>query len=459
MADAFDERYDAGVSEEEPEPEPRPRTRAAVAPEQPYALRGCVLTPERKIENGYVTVAGARIVSVGEAKPDAGVTVIDTDGVITPGLIDLHGHPEFNIFSAWEPPERYRNRYLWRKSPIYKEIVRKPWNALAKGKNNLLRDLTRYAEARALVGGVTAIQGASAMYPSKDEALVRNVDLRIFGQHKARATIDPLKEPAEKIAVFKNGIASGEITALYAHLAEGVDEQSRNEFQRFVDRGLLTRATVVIHGTAFTEQMFSDVKEAEAKLVWSPQSNLRLYGQTTMAADAIERGIPVGLGADWMPSGSQSLLAELRIARRCLVQQRIHLDEDALHKKLVRMVTSEAAMIAGLDDFIGSLQADRPADLIVFERHHQDPWMNIVEADPSWVSLASIGGDLAYGIPDWIHKLAGPVQLEEIPAWGTPMLIDTSYRANAAGKPPPPPLSEIRSKLIQRFPQTGPIFV
>ena len=29
--------------------------------------------------------------------------VIDTDGVILPGLIDLHGHPEFNVFAAWEP--------------------------------------------------------------------------------------------------------------------------------------------------------------------------------------------------------------------------------------------------------------------------------------------------------------------------------------------------------------------
>src|SRR5262245_31025598 len=103
MADAFDERYNAGVTEElaEPAPEPRARTRAAVAPEQPYALKGCILTPKRKIENGYVTVAGDRIVSVGKAKPDSAVTVLNTDGVITPGLIDLHGHPEFNIFSAW----------------------------------------------------------------------------------------------------------------------------------------------------------------------------------------------------------------------------------------------------------------------------------------------------------------------------------------------------------------------
>ena len=36
-----------------------------------------------------------------------------------------------------------------------------------------------------LVGGVTAIQGASQDYPKKAEALVRNVDLLIFGEQIA----------------------------------------------------------------------------------------------------------------------------------------------------------------------------------------------------------------------------------------------------------------------------------
>jgi 5-methylthioadenosine/S-adenosylhomocysteine deaminase len=459
--DSFDRRYGLGVPDELSEPEePRRRggSRAPVAPSEPFALKGCVLTPERKIEDGYVTIAGSTIVSVGKAKPDTGTTVIETEGVISPGLIDLHGHPEFNVFSAWEPPERYANRYRWRKSPIYKLVVRQPWNRIAKGKGNLLRDLTRYAEARALVGGVTAIQGASAMYPSKDEALVRNVDLQIFGQHKARASIDPLKEPAEKLKEFKDGIANGDITAFYAHLAEGVDATSENEFARFVSRGLLTAATVIIHGTALTEAMFADVKAAKAKLVWSPQSNLRLYGTTTAAARALDLGIPMGLGADWMPSGSQSLLDELRVARRVLVQQQVSLSEDALHKKLVRMVTDEAAAIAGLEASIGTLAPNRPADVAVFERHHNDPWRNVVEADPSWIRLVMIAGDLAYGQPAWIRTLVEPAAYEEVIAWGEPMLIDTSYRANAAGKPPPPPLQTIRANLVERFPQTGPIF-
>ena len=462
--DAFDRRYSIGVREAvaEPRPERRRRTRrsvrAAVSAPEPFALRGCVLTPERKIEKGHVVIAGAGIESVAKAAPD-GVKVIETEGVILPGLIDLHGHPEFNVFAAWEPPELFKNRYRWRASPIYKLVVRAPWNKLVKGKGGLIRDLTRYAEARALVGGVTAIQGASQMYPSPAEALVRNVDLAIFGQHKARATIDPLKEDTDKVKEWKEGIAAGEVDALYMHLAEGVDEQSRNEFGRLVKRGLLTKASVLIHATALTPEMLADVKDAGAKMVWSPQSNLRLYGQTTNAAEAIEREIPLGLGADWLPSGSQSLLAELKIARRVLVQQGVGLSEKALHKKLVRTVTEEGAAIAGLSEHLGTLAENRPADVLVMERRFEDPWRNVVEADPSWVQLVAISGDLAYGRPDWIGALADVSRLEQVIAWGKPMLIDTSYRANATGAEPPPPLKEVRAKLLERYPQTGPIFV
>lgn len=212
-------------------------------------------------------------------------------------------------------------------------------------------------------------------------------------------------------------------------------------------RGLLTKASVLIHATALTPEMLADVKDAGAKIVWSPQSNLRLYGDTTNAAEAIKREIPLGVGADWLPSGSQSLLAELKIARRVLVQQGVDLSEKALHKKLVRMVTEEGAAIAGLSEHLGTLAEGRPADVVVMERRFDDPWENVVEADPSWVQLVMMGGDLAYGRPDWIGELADAAQLEQVIAWGKPMLIDTSYRANATGAEPPPPLKEVRAKL------------
>jgi 5-methylthioadenosine/S-adenosylhomocysteine deaminase len=218
---------------------------------------------------------------------------------------------------------------------------------------------------------------------------------------------------------------------------------------------------VIIHGTALEPADLDEVAQAGAKLVWSPQSNLRLYGKTTLAGAAIQRGIAVGLGADWLPSGSPSLLAELKVARQSLIEE----GRPATARQLVRMITVEAARIAGLDDKLGLLKADRPADVLVLERRHPDPWEAVVQAAPSCVELVVLGGDVAYGRAAWVRKLAGvtndtdpdPGQTERLVAWGRSVLVDTSYSVKTPASPAPR-LADLRAALIARYPQVGPIF-
>jgi cytosine/adenosine deaminase-related metal-dependent hydrolase len=431
------------------------------APAEPIALRGCVLTPSGPVEDGFVVVGGGHHIEAVQAQKPQGVRVHDTDGVILPGMIDLHGHPEFNVFAAWEPPGLFTNRYVWRGSPIYQALVRDTQNRLLAA--GLGDAQLRYAEIRALVSGVTVIQGASGRNRSTEEALVRNVDLRIFGQHRARSMIDlpaPSSRDADKLRKIVTDIGNGEVDAFYLHLAEGRadNERSQKEFGRLVDayQGL-THATVIIHGCALTRDELGQVKDAGAKLAWSPQSNLRLYGQTTPVADALQLGIPVGLGADWLPSGSTSLLAELKVADRTLARQGHPLPP----RRLVEMVTSTAADIAGLAGQLGSLEAGRPADLVVLERGREDPYESVVAADPSWVQLVMIDGDLAYGREDLVTDLVDPAdrgRLEQVLAWGKPMLLDTSFRALPASPQLPPTMAQLRVALIAQYPQVGPIF-
>src|SRR5262245_27855135 len=162
-------------------PRPAAGTARRVAPERapesagPYCLRGCIVTPDAVIDPGYVSVDAGVMARIGPRRPQ-GIPLLDLeDSVVLPGLIDLHGHPEFNVFAPWEPPQRYANRYEWRASDAYEAVVKAPWNRLRE-EPSLGSVMTRYAEVRALVGGVTAIQGAGASYADPDEALVRNVD-------------------------------------------------------------------------------------------------------------------------------------------------------------------------------------------------------------------------------------------------------------------------------------------
>ena len=300
-ADLFDTQYTHGVTDAVGPPPPKARA----MPPAPFALHGAVITPDAAWSSGYVTVANGSIAEVSQVKPSS-VKVHETDGVIMPGMLDLHGHPEFNVFAAWEPPTLYANRYRWRASDVYRALVRDPQNKLIEQVPPGTQ--TRYAEVRALVGGVTGIQGASRASTATAEPLVRNVDLWAFGAHRARSMIDLPSETSrdmERLRTVLGQIASGEVTAFYLHLSEGArgDERSTTEFNRFMDLGVATAATNIIHGTALSADDWRTVADAGCRLVWSPQSNLRLYAQTTLAGAALDAGVPVALGADWLPVG------------------------------------------------------------------------------------------------------------------------------------------------------------
>jgi 5-methylthioadenosine/S-adenosylhomocysteine deaminase len=201
---------------------------------------------------------------------------------------------------------------------------------------------------------------------------------------------------------------------------------------------------------------FDQLAAKGGKLVWSPQSNLRLYNETTDIGAALAAGVPVALGADWMPSGSPSLLHEMKVAWQLITQSGIPVKPP----DLVRMVTGGAAEIAGLADKIGTLEVGRAADLTILQKRLDDPYENVVSAYPSWVDMVIIGGDMIYGRPDWIAELSTPADYEQVTAWGRPMLLDTRFGSpeDAGIDGPPRRLAEMRARLISRYPAVGPIF-
>jgi 5-methylthioadenosine/S-adenosylhomocysteine deaminase len=439
VADQFEADYAAGVLHEDPAPA-HPADTVPAGPIREFVLAGCVITSEGVLPRGFVGLGGPLLGAVTDTAPP-GAQPLETDGVILPGLLDLHGHPEYNVFAPWEPPETYANRGEWRGSHEYDRLVKQPYGKLKDDK--LVPTLTRYAEIRALVGGVTAVQGAAVSPSVLEESLVRNLDRRIFGQHRARSIIDLDRVAPKDLDGLHTGLDNHEIDAIYVHLAEGVDDTSRAEFDLLKSMQLLVPQIVIIHGTALTDAQLQEVAAAGAKLVWSPQSNLRLYGATTQAKRARELGIQLGLGADWVPSGSLSTLDELRVARQQLAAQQAPDDPRAL----VGMVTWDAATVAGLGGRLGDLKPGMPADVCVLERLHEDPWESVLRADPSAVQLVTIGGNVVYARSDWYDRLTDDPKGERVWAWGRQMTLDTTPR-----------LTDLRKAILASYIGAGPIF-
>jgi hypothetical protein len=135
-------------------------------------------------------------------------------------------------------------------------------------------------------------------------------------------------------------------------------------------------------------------------MVWSPFSNLLLYGGTADVAAAKAAGVAIALGCDWGPSGSRSLLGELKVAHLWSERNNIFTP-----RELVAMVTREAAGLLEWSPVLGSIEADKRADLLAISGDTGDPYLQLINAKENDVALVMISGVARVGIPSLMRSL------------------------------------------------------
>ena len=309
--------------------------------------------------------------------------------------------------SGNQPGDRSQNACALGSSPEYRRLVDSPQFALSPQGLDRQAETIKYAEVEALLGGGTALQGAPSL-AATDGLLVRNVEGTNFGRARIQSFVSPITSLAgADLDLVRGRMQSGATDAWLVHLAEGVRDADRRpgdpvssheEFATLKGKGLLSDTTVVIHGLALEAADFAEMRAAPsarldgtgdglgAKLVWSPLSNLLLYGHTAQVYDALAADVLVSLGTDWTPSGSRNLLGELKVAdvtlrassllgsNRALVPElsvegkhghEAREAERALDRLLVDMVTRNPAKTVRWYDKVGSIEAGKTADLFV----------------------------------------------------------------------------------------------
>ena len=136
----------------------------------------------------------------------------------------------------------------------------------------------KYAEVQTVAGGVTAIQGSPGSGTSAwDSMLARNVELYNFGQDGiSTCAVCGAADDDYSGSHLISQNQSGTLNAWFVHLAEGVDNSSKLEFDALWDKGLIMDETVAIHCAALDRSQFDKMATVGADLVWSPISNLLL---------------------------------------------------------------------------------------------------------------------------------------------------------------------------------------
>ncbi len=397
-----------------------------------FLLKGTLLLPagplegELLIEGEVITCAAA---SCSGEPGAAGATVIDTQGVISPGLLDAHNHIIYDVFDEddWAPTEVYTNHNQWPNDERYGAMgdAKRYLNGEDGSPIDVGCEMDKYSETKGLIAGTTSIQASPG---GTSRACYQSVARTIDTTHNdlpedLMQTSVGMPSASTADGVCAN-FADGDTNCFVVHIAEGVDASAKNEFQSLFNAGatdgcLFDPRTTIIHGVALDDTQIETMATEGMQLVWSPQSNVFLYGgntdltKTANIPKYIEEGINIAIAPDWSLGGSQNMLDEMRFGD--------HVDDEQWGNILTaadlwQMATINAALALGVDTLLGSLEVGKRADVAVFlpAEGSIDPYEAVLQATPREVTLVFLDGRLLYGDADLVSAVPANAISENI---------------------------------------------
>jgi hypothetical protein len=382
--------------------------RAEKAGTKGRVFQGTLLLPD-SAKKGEIFIDDAGLIACAAADckstpgyADASIYACD-DAVISPGLINPHEHISFaNNAPKVHGTERYEHRHDWRKG------IRGHTRIAVQG--GASDDVILFAELRFMMGGATSIAGAGGA-----DGLMRNLDaspsqLEGLPIRPVDSDTFPLKDSGNNPPMSTSGCGTypssrrtaasiEKLDGYLPHISEGIDAETRNEFvcQSSGVNDLVQKQTAIIHGIAVRAEDVALYRADQTALVWSPRSNVDLYGDTAPVTLYHRGGVQIALGTDWIASGSMNLLRELRCADDL---NRTYFAKTFTDQELWRMVTINAAFATGTHKFMGALKPGYVGDIAIYNARANKDYRAVVAASVEDVLLVVRGGKPMYGNAD-----------------------------------------------------------
>ncbi len=384
--------------------DPLPATEACTVQKGGSAIlvRGDFLVPDGILRNGALLIDPTGLIAcVGcdcaSQAGAAGATVLACGGaLVTPGLINGHDHITYTGNTPkGHGTDRYQHRHEWRKGLNGHAKISVPSTSGAEA----------WGELRNILGGATSMFGSG-----QAPGLLRNLDRDLMGGIPAseKATYDtfPLDDSGGTMNTsgcnygdIKTSASIDDVPCYVPHVAEGINEAARNEFRCLSStanggQDLVRSNTSFIHGVGLTANEVAEMARDGTALIWSPRSNIDLYGNTAPVTLYRRLGVVIGLGTDWTASGSINMLREMQCARQF---GQANLGGALTDRQIVDMATSANAKAFRMDDVVGSLRVGLVADLAVFDARTNRDEAAVVLATPRDVVAVLRGGMPLYG--------------------------------------------------------------
>ena len=348
---------------------------------------------------------------------DDGRLVIDCPNVvISPGFVNLHDHLGY----AGTPPlahpgELYQHRNDWRLGENGHAPL--PFAGGATVAQVLAHEL------RMLMSGTTSIVGAGGRRGWLRNLEVAGQSQGLMPGHIVAQTfpLDDARGPVDGAACDfgaqpDTSAVAVAAQAYVAHLGEGTDQRAQDELRCALGSlNLLGENSAVVHAMALSRNDAAELSRRGSSVVWSPRSNLDLYGSTAPVALLASLGVRIALGSDWLASGSMNLQRELACARD---YDQVTLGGYFDAFQLWRMVTEHPAWALGLEGRFAALRVGLPGDVAVFAAHSDDPYASAVEAAATDVKLVLRQGTPLYGDTKLVKAFRDGEACEELDVCG-----------------------------------------
>ncbi len=293
--------------------------------------------------------------------------VIDLKGyTIYPALINSHDHLLGNYL-----PKVGNGPYLnW-----------KPWDedlknsSLYQERNKLSQEnIYELSYYRQLLSGTTTVSDHIPHVVNDhliDSALIRIIKNYTLTHEMSSYELPWCDDVKNEIAKAKR-----EGIPFITHIQEGYDEEAVKGVSQLHQLGGLFKHTVLVHCISCTKKDIKLISKNKSNVVWCPNSNYYMFKDTMDVQTFIKEKVNIALGTDSPMSGGVNLLDEMKFAKS--LYKKLYKKEIS-SKKIFQMVTINAATAFSLDKYLGSIEENKLADiLVVKDKPNLDPYDRIV---------------------------------------------------------------------------------
>jgi 5-methylthioadenosine/S-adenosylhomocysteine deaminase len=385
----------------------------------------------RVIRDAGIAIAGGKFRAIGKSADIADSwsagEVIDGGGRVgVPGFIDSHLHSSFQLARGLADEVGTRT-FLFEHMFPYEGVMSEEdvyVSSLFAAMELLRHGVTCFidpgnyhpaATARAVLAtGMRAVLGRSAfdmtkavlgilpegMIETTAEALERNQAIIEFVESQNSPRLKPsvsfrgLSNSSDKLIDGCRQLARKHECILQTHACFNYSTHDdclanfgATEIARLERLGALDDRTVLVHSGWLEPNEVEILVRRKPNLVSAPSSSLHNgYGNFTRGRlpELMEMGVNVGIGSDHACSGITDIVQEMFLFAG--TYKEIHMNPRVVPpEQVVEMATINGARCAGLADSVGSIEAGKEADLVLFDT-----------AFPEWQPLYNPVSNLVY---------------------------------------------------------------